>query len=88
MQASSVSDSLPISADDPLIYTPAITADLGVTDRGLRNWIALGKFAPPDTNIGGRHAWLTSTYRREKAAILAGRFRQSRRPFATRRNPS
>jgi hypothetical protein len=82
-----MSDSFPIPVGDPLIYTAAIASDLGVTDRCLREWISLGKFAPPDTNISGRNAWLTSTYGREKAAILAGRFRQLRRPNPATRNP-
>jgi hypothetical protein len=73
-------ETLPTPASDPLIYTAAITADLGITDRCLREWISLGKFAPPDANISGKNAWLTTTYQREKAAILAGRFKQLRRP--------
>jgi|HubBroStandDraft_1064217.scaffolds.fasta_scaffold133582_3 hypothetical protein len=83
-----MSDSIPSSTVDPLMYTAAITADLGITDRCLREWVSAGKFARPDTNIGGRNAWLSSTYKREKAAIMAGRFRQARRPLGgCRSNP-
>lgn len=70
------------SVNDPLMFSPEVLADLQITSRALHKWIAQGKFAPPDTNIGGRNAWLTSTYRREKAAILAGRLKQVRRPFS------
>ena len=75
-----MSDSSSTSVSDPLVYSTYITGDLGITDRCLRKWIALKKFAPPDTNISGRGAWLSSTYKREKTEILAGRFKQIRRP--------
>jgi hypothetical protein len=69
--------------DDQLVYSSAICSDYGVTDRALRQWIALDKFPPPDGNLHGRIFWFMRTVRAHKADVVAGRYRQARRP-----NPS
>lgn len=69
-----------IADNDRLIYTSDICTDVGVTDRGLRNWVTKGKFPAPDGNLNGRNFWRHSTYQRWRADVLAGRFSQRRRP--------
>lgn len=65
------------------IWSRQILNEQGVTDRCLRAWIARGKFPAPDGNLNGRNFWLLATYEKWKAAVLAGHYRQARRP-----NPS
>jgi hypothetical protein len=79
----------PTAADDgQLVYTADITRDNRITDRCLRKWIATGRFPAPDSNIGGRHVWLNSTYRRWREEMLAGAHRVDRRPPGQRTEAS
>lgn len=66
--------------DDRLVYTADVCADVGVSDRCVRKWIAKGIFPAPDTNIGGRNCWRLATFRAWKADVLAGKYSQRRRP--------
>jgi len=63
------------------IWTSDITSDNSVTDRCVRAWITRGTFPAPDGNLNGRNFWLRSTYEQWKAEVLAGRYRQHRRPI-------
>lgn len=65
---------------DPRIYSAEITANNLVTTRCLRKWIAAGRFPAPDGNLHGRNFWLLSTYQRWQQEVLAGKFKQERRP--------
>lgn len=72
------------NSPDDKIWSGEIRTDNKVTDRCLRKWVELGRFPQPDGNLNGRNFWLRSTYERWKAEVLAGRFRQRRRPTPTR----
>jgi hypothetical protein len=75
--------SIPTAASvlgDPRIYSAEITANNLVTTRCLRKWIAAGRFPAPDGNLHGRNFWLLSTYQRWQHEVLAGKFKQERRP--------
>jgi hypothetical protein len=65
---------------DKRVYTGDITADNRITDRGLRKWVASGRFPPPDGNLNGRKFWLLSTYQAWQADVVAGRYSLQRRP--------
>jgi hypothetical protein len=69
-----------IDSPDDKVWAPQICRQEGVTDRCHRNWIASGKFPPPNGNMNGRNFWLRSTYEQWKADVLAGKFCQRRRP--------
>ncbi len=62
------------------VYSSRIAAENGITDRCLRKWISEGKFPPPDGNLHGRNFWLPATYHAWQADVIAGKFRQARRP--------
>jgi hypothetical protein len=64
------------SAIDGFLEPPQI-AELegGKTTRTIRNWVAAGKFPPPDAIRDGVPVWLRSTYRKYQAAVLAGEYR-------------
>lgn len=79
----SVSSPLASPPEGGFVFMAEITRDLKVTDRGVRKWISTERFPRPDGNLNGRNFWLTSTYQRWKSDVLAGRYRQHRRP-----NPS
>lgn len=71
----------PNADDGKMIFSGPIREDNGgITDRCLRKRIAAGKFPRPDGNLNGRNFWLLGTYRRWKADVFAGKFRQGRRP--------
>jgi hypothetical protein len=74
----------PKSPDDKF-WSGDIRADNSITDRCLRKWVELGRFPAPDGNLNGRNFWLRSTYEQWKADVLAGRYRQQRRPNPTAR---
>lgn len=69
------------------IYSARIQHDEEIGDRGLRKWIATGKFPPPDGNLHGRNWWYPATYRRWQEDVAAGRFSQARRPPNVRHAP-
>jgi hypothetical protein len=73
MQTSPISDR---------VWSVNVRADLSITDRCLRKWVSIGRFPQPDGNLNGRNFWLRSTYERWKMEVLAGRYRQQRRPGA------
>lgn len=63
---------------DRLLSVSSVCAALDVSDRGLRRWIAGGKFPAADVRIGGRTLrWRSSSIRRfideqsAKAAAVA-----------------
>ena len=64
-----------------LVFSPEICLDYSVTDRALRKWVATGRFPVPDGNLHGRNFWFARTVRAHKAEVVAGRFRQVRRPL-------
>jgi hypothetical protein len=66
--------------DDPRIYSSEITANNRVTTRCLRKWIAIDRFPAPDGKGHGRNFWFVSTYLRWQQDVLAGKFKQERRP--------
>lgn len=71
----------PTLPEDAKIFSGPIRKENGnITDRGFRKWIAAGKFPQPDGNLNGRNFWLLGTYRRWKADVLAGKFKQGRKP--------
>jgi hypothetical protein len=65
---------------DRFVYTSEICADVGITDRCLRKWIVKGLFPSPDANLRGRNCWRLASFRTWKSAVLAGKYRQQRRP--------
>ena len=62
--------------DTSLVFSPEITTDNGIGDRGFRKWQATGKFPPRDGNLNGRNFWFRKTYRKWQADVLAGRYRR------------
>ena len=46
---------------DRLLSIRSVRALIDVSDRGLRRWIAAGKFPPPDVRIGRNLRWRQST---------------------------
>lgn len=62
------------------LWSGNVTSDLSITGRCLRKWVSSGRFPQPDGNLNGRNFWLRSTYEQWKADVLAGRYRQQRRP--------
>jgi hypothetical protein len=66
--------------NDPRIYSAEITANNLVTARCLRKWIAAGRFPVPDGNLNGRNFWFVSTYQRWQEEVMAGTYKQERRP--------
>lgn len=71
------------SSDDSRVWAREILNDQKVTDRCLRAWTHNGKFPPPDGNLNGRNFWNRATYEAWKTDVLAGRYRQQRRPGFT-----
>jgi hypothetical protein len=67
---------------DSRVWSREILDEQKVCDRALRAWITKGKFPTPDGNLNGRNFWLRTTYEQWKADVLAGRYRQQRRPGA------
>jgi hypothetical protein len=65
------------------VWSPEIRRNESIGDRGLRKWIAEGRFPRPDGNINGRNFWLRPTYERWKAEVLEGRYARYRRPGLT-----
>ena len=67
---------------DRLLFMRDVRADIGVTDRAIRKWIAKGTFPQPDANLRGRNCWRMTTFLSWKADVLAGKYSQRRRPGA------
>lgn len=70
-----------------LIYTSEICRNYGITQRGLRKWIATGKFPRPDVNLHGRNAWYARTAEAHRVAVDEGFYRRDKR-LQFRREPS
>lgn len=60
--------------DSQLVFMADITADLRMTDRGLRKAIAGGRFPAPDGRFGRRNYWLMGTYRVWREKLAAGAY--------------
>jgi hypothetical protein len=60
------------------VWSREIRRNEQIGERCLRQWLANGKFPPPDGNLLGRNFWLRSTYERWKADVLAGRYSRRR----------
>jgi hypothetical protein len=73
----------PTTSPSDRVWSREILDAEKIGDRCLRYWIADGRFPQPDGNLNGRNFWLRVTYDVWKADVLAGRYRQDRRP-----NPS
>ena len=71
---------VPEIADEPMIDGAFIDADLDISPRTRRKYLAKNILPPPDTNLFGRDLWRQSTYRRFKAGLLAGKFAMTNRP--------
>ena len=56
-----------------------------VTTRTVKNRVSAGTFPPPDAIRDGVPLWLTSTYRRYQAAVLAGEYDRRDRAAHLRR---
>ena len=51
----------PWNSGDPLLSARSVRALLDVSDRGLRRWVAGGRFPKPDVKIGRSLRWKEST---------------------------
>lgn len=49
------------NALDRLLTARSVCRLLDLSDRGLRRWVACGKFPPPDLKIGRNLRWRAST---------------------------
>jgi hypothetical protein len=56
------------------VFMQQIRTECQVTDRGVRKWIAKGRFPKPDGNLNGRNFWLAETYAQWKAEVLDGKY--------------
>jgi hypothetical protein len=59
--------------DQQWVFIEEITADLKMTDRGLRKAIAGQRFPKPDGRLFKRNFWLRSTYNAWRGDVLAGK---------------
>jgi hypothetical protein len=64
------------------IWAREIRLSEHIGDRCLRKWIREQRFPQPDGNLNGRNFWHRATYEAWKSDVLAGKYRQQRRPGA------
>jgi hypothetical protein len=88
MQVNNEAGNSLLASADAIVFGATIDADLGISNRTRRDWIAKGILPKPDGNLLGRSFWRLATYQGFKREVTAGRFARANRLPHMRDNKS
>jgi hypothetical protein len=80
MQTNTVAAKSEPTSDHSIVFGAMIDAELKISTRTRRDWIAKGILPPPDGDLMGRAFWRLETYQRFKSDVMANRFSRERLP--------